>query len=94
MGVNQSARRGKVRNDHQADWEAAWFLFPGNMAYVWHGALHATTVAESLNAPRLRHPRANHMGQRCLVSVLGLAPVSLRILPDTSFGVTPADDMT
>ena len=23
-------------------------LFPGNIAYVWHGALHATTVAESL----------------------------------------------
>ena len=22
--------------------------FPGNIAYVWHGALHATTVAESL----------------------------------------------
>ena len=26
----------------------AWALFPGNIAYVWHGALHATTVAESL----------------------------------------------
>jgi DNA modification methylase len=23
-------------------------LFPGNIAYVWHGALHATTVADSL----------------------------------------------
>jgi hypothetical protein len=23
-------------------------LFPGNIAYVWHGALHAATVAESL----------------------------------------------
>jgi DNA modification methylase len=48
MGVNRSARRGKVRNDDQADWGAAWSLFPGNIAYVWHGALHATTVAESL----------------------------------------------
>jgi DNA modification methylase len=48
LGINQSARRGKVRNDHQSDWEAAWALFPGNIAYVWHGALHATTVAESL----------------------------------------------
>ena len=47
-GVNRSARRGKVRNDDQADWGAAWRLFPGNIAYVWHGALHATTVAESL----------------------------------------------
>lgn len=27
-----------------------WALFPGEVAYVWHGALHATTVAESLKA--------------------------------------------
>lgn len=49
-GVNRSARRGKVTNDDRADWGAAWKLFPGNIAYVWHGALHATTVAESLVA--------------------------------------------
>jgi DNA modification methylase len=48
LGVNHSARRGKVRNDDKADWGAAWALFPGNIAYVWHGALHATTVADSL----------------------------------------------
>ena len=48
LGVNQSARRGKVRNDTHADWEAAWALFRGDIAYVWHGALHTTTVAESL----------------------------------------------
>jgi DNA modification methylase len=48
LGVNQSTRLGKIRNDDQADWAAAWALFPGNIAYVWHGALHATTVAESL----------------------------------------------
>jgi DNA modification methylase len=50
IGVNKSARRGKVLNDDQADWGAAWALFPGNVAYVWHGALHSTTVAESLVA--------------------------------------------
>jgi DNA modification methylase len=47
-GVNKSARTGKVRNDEKADWGEAWALFPGTIAYVWHGALHATTVAESL----------------------------------------------
>jgi DNA modification methylase len=47
-GVNNSGRRGKVRNDERADWAEAWALFPGAIAYVWHGALHATTVAESL----------------------------------------------
>ncbi len=47
-GVNRSKRKGKVQNDGKADWRDAWALFPGNIAYVWHGALHATTVAESL----------------------------------------------
>jgi DNA modification methylase len=48
IGVNKSNRRGKVLNDDQADWSAAWRLFPGNIAYVWHGALHSPTVARSL----------------------------------------------
>jgi DNA modification methylase len=47
-GVNRSKRKGRVQNDEQADWRKAWALFTGNIAYVWHGALHATTVAESL----------------------------------------------
>jgi len=47
-GVNNSSRVGKVENDDRADWETAWALFPGNIAYVWHGALHAVTVAASL----------------------------------------------
>jgi DNA modification methylase len=40
--------KGRVLNDHRADWREAWALFPGDVAYVWHGALHAATVAESL----------------------------------------------
>jgi DNA modification methylase len=47
-GVNRSSRVGKVRNDERADWDTAWAQFSGSIAYVWHGALHATTVAESL----------------------------------------------
>jgi DNA modification methylase len=48
LGVNKSDKRGKIKNDERADWAAAWALFPGAIAYVWHGALHAATVAESL----------------------------------------------
>lgn len=48
IGVNKSDKRGKIQNDERADWSAAWALFPGEIAYVWHGALHAATVAESL----------------------------------------------
>ena len=41
---------GKVLNDDRSDWSEAWALFPGVVAYVWHGGLHAGTVAESLMA--------------------------------------------
>jgi ParB-like chromosome segregation protein Spo0J len=49
-GAAKTKRTGKVLNDDRADWCEAWSLFPGDVAYVWHGALHATTVAESLEA--------------------------------------------
>ena len=49
-GAAATKRTGKVLNDDCADWREAWALFPGDVAYVWHGALHATTVAESLEA--------------------------------------------
>lgn len=48
LGVNKSEKRGKIQNDERADWKETWALFPGEIAYVWHGALHASTVAESL----------------------------------------------
>ena len=49
-GASETKRVGKVMNDDRADWRAAWALFPGEVAYVWHGALHAAVVAESLEA--------------------------------------------
>ena len=47
-GVVRSRRLGKVANDDRADWTEAWQLAPCSIAYVWHGGLHAGTVAESL----------------------------------------------
>jgi len=47
-GAATTRRTGKVLNDDRADWRDAWALFPGDVAYVWHGALHVVTVAESL----------------------------------------------
>lgn len=41
---------GQVSNDDKADWREAWALFPGDVAYVWHDARRAHTVAESLRA--------------------------------------------
>jgi DNA modification methylase len=39
---------GPVTNDDRIDWSAAWNLFPGDVAYVWHAGLHAAPVATSL----------------------------------------------
>ena len=49
-GAAKTKRTGKVLNDDRADWHEAWSLFPGDVAYIWHGALHAATVADSLIA--------------------------------------------
>jgi DNA modification methylase len=42
------SREGRVANDDRADWAQAWALSPADIAYVWHGGLHAGTVAEGL----------------------------------------------
>jgi DNA modification methylase len=40
--------KGKVMNDDRADWQEAWALFPGDVAYVWCASLHSHEVADSL----------------------------------------------
>jgi DNA modification methylase len=39
-----------VTGDDRADWRAAWALSPSDVAYVWHGGLHAGEVADGLAA--------------------------------------------
>jgi hypothetical protein len=41
---------GKVQNDDRVDWNEAWALFPGDVAYVWHGSTHVSEVQGSLLA--------------------------------------------
>jgi hypothetical protein len=59
-GVNNSARKGKIRNDEIADWTSTWDLFPGEIAYVWHGALRSTIVADSLARVASRSGRRSY----------------------------------
>ena len=40
--------KGAVLNDDRADWSEAWALFPGDVAYVWHGSLQTSIVVDSL----------------------------------------------
>ena len=39
---------GKVENDDNADWSEAWALFPGDVAYVWHGDKQSPGTAGEL----------------------------------------------
>src|SRR5580704_2827798 len=47
-GLGQQRQTGKVANDDQADWAAAYKLFTGDVAYVWHAGIHAGEVAAGL----------------------------------------------
>jgi DNA modification methylase len=50
INPKQRTSVGRVANDDRADWTAAWKLFPGAIAYVWHAALKAPFVAADLEA--------------------------------------------
>ena len=42
------ARGDGATNDDTVDWTAAWKLFPGNVAYIWHAGRFTAEVAASL----------------------------------------------
>lgn len=51
---SKNSAKGKVENDDRADWREAWALFPGKIAYVWHGGLHGPAVEASLIACKFK----------------------------------------
>lgn len=54
MNPSQRTAVGRVANDDRASWTAAWQLFLGPVAYVWHAALKAPAVAADLEAAGFR----------------------------------------
>jgi DNA modification methylase len=49
--LNGAQRRTlRVLNDDNADWTAAYRLFAGDVAYVWHAGVHAAESASALRA--------------------------------------------
>jgi hypothetical protein len=65
LGLNgEGAAMGQVMNDDRADWREAWALFPGDVAYVWHGGLHAGEVADESRSGSGFDIRARSSGTR------------------------------
>lgn len=49
-GINNSNRMGTVSNDERYEWTDTYRLFPGAVAYVWHGGKFAGSVGDNLMA--------------------------------------------
>lgn len=48
--ANKGAAVGKVLNDDRSDWRETWALFPGEVAYVWHGERQLVSMGDQLQA--------------------------------------------
>lgn len=49
-GLGRQRQTGKIPNDDRVDWTAAYRLFTGDVAYVWHAGVHAAEVAAGLES--------------------------------------------
>lgn len=50
LDPSQRTAVGAVNHDDRVDWSAAYTLFQGDVAYVWHASTFAAEVASSLSA--------------------------------------------
>ncbi len=48
-GLCETERTGTVTNDDRVDWTAAYQLFPGTVAYVWHAGRYAAEFTTHLH---------------------------------------------
>lgn len=50
LHMSKPQRLRYVENDDRSDWTQTWALFPGDVAYVWHGGLKARIVQGNLES--------------------------------------------
>lgn len=72
------AASGVVLNDDRADWREAWALFPGAVAYVWHGGAALAHRGGEPSGGALRAPRADRMGEDPAGPLAGALPLAAR----------------
>jgi hypothetical protein len=47
-GLGTPVQTGKIANDDRVDWSAAYKLFQGDVAYIWHAGIHSGPVAAGI----------------------------------------------
>jgi hypothetical protein len=47
-GLGTAVQIGEIANDDRIDWSAAYLLFPGDVAYIWHAGIHSGPVAAGI----------------------------------------------
>ncbi|WP_342586999.1 ParB N-terminal domain-containing protein [Mesorhizobium temperatum] len=62
FGDGANLAKGTVLNDDRADWREAWALFPGDVAYIWHGPA-CSHGGRQPRSERLCRPLADYLGQ-------------------------------
>lgn len=50
LSTGRHRATGTVQNDATMDWVAAWALFAGDVAYIWHAGRYASAVQSSVEA--------------------------------------------
>ena len=53
--IGHVQQSGTVANDDNPSWQAAWRLFSGDVAYVWHASLHSSVVLADLESAGFEH---------------------------------------
>jgi hypothetical protein len=76
--------QGKVLNDDRADWPEAYALFPGDVAYVWHGALHGDVVAARRHPLSSLHERPLQLSRSELSGAVRLSVGDARALGEAA----------
>jgi hypothetical protein len=69
-----------VVNENDASWLAAWSLFPGAVAYVWHSGLKCGIVFADLVAAGFEI-RADHLGEAAFRHFAGRLSLAARSVP-------------
>ena len=79
-GLGAQRQTGAVQNDDRADWTAAYRLFPGDVAYLWHAGRACGGSGRRHERSWLQHSQPDYLGQTALCPEPRSLPLAARTL--------------